>query len=434
MASVVRDSGGRKRILFVAHDGTRKALRLGKVGVKQAEAFRVKLEALIGSRFTGTTVDDEVSRWLADLPDAMYEKLVSVGLTKPRAAAAGETAVGMTLGQFLADYTESRVDVKKGTQLVYGRTRKHLLEHFGADKPLAEISEGDADDWRLYLVGYGLAENTVRRTCGVARQFFRAAVRRRLIPSNPFSEVKVSVRGNPARAFFVSRADSEKILAACPNVEWKLIFALPRFGGLRSPSESLLLRWADINWEQGKMLVRSPKTEHHAGGESRFVPIFPELRLLLLEAFEQAEPGAEFVIARHRKGGLNLRTHLQRLMAKAGVKPWPKLFQNLRSTRQTELAESWPEHVVCAWLGNSRIVAREHYLQVTDEHFRQAAEVNSAAQNAAQQPSATPCNAMQSTPEHPDENAVFHGVAADCKSLQDKGMGGAGLEPATSCV
>jgi hypothetical protein len=35
-------------------------------------------------------------------------------------------------------------------------------------------------------------------------------------------------------------------------------------------------------------------------------------------------------------------------------------FQNLRSTRETELAEAYPIHVVIAWLGNSDNVAREH--------------------------------------------------------------------------
>ena len=63
-----------------------------------------------------------------------------------------------------------------------------------------------------------------------------------------------------------------------------------------------------------------------------------------------------------------------RILAKAGLKPWPKLWQNLRSTRRTELARDWPEYVVCSWMGNSRVIAREHYLQVTDEHFEQAAQ------------------------------------------------------------
>ena len=66
-----------------------------------------------------------------------------------------------------------------------------------------------------------------------------------------------------------------------------------------------------------------------------------------------------------------------------GLTPWPKLFQNLRSTRETELAEDYPLHVVVAWIGNSQPVAAKHYLQVTDDHFAQA------VQNPVQQASRT---------------------------------------------
>ena len=64
--------------------------------------------------------------------------------------------------------------------------------------------------------------------------------------------------------------------------------------------------------------------------------------------FEQAEPGTEYVITRYRKHNCNLRTQFERIIAKAGLKSWPKLFQNLRSTRETELTERWPKHVVYA--------------------------------------------------------------------------------------
>ncbi|MGD9724021.1 MAG: hypothetical protein AB7O59_21705 [Pirellulales bacterium] len=76
----------------------------------------------------------------------------------------------------------------------------------------------------------------------------------------------------------------------------------------------------------------------------------------------------------YRDAGQNLRTQLERIIRRAGLEPWPKLFQNLRSTRETELAESFPMHVVCEWIGNSAAVAAKHYLQVTDEHFEQAAQ------------------------------------------------------------
>jgi hypothetical protein len=59
-------------------------------------------------------------------------------------------------------------------------------------------------------------------------------------------------------------------------------------------------------------------------------------------------------------------------MKRAGVKAWPKLFQNLRSTRETELADEFPVHVVCEWIGNTELIAAKHYLQVREEHFEAA--------------------------------------------------------------
>src|ERR1700733_7660452 len=111
---------------------------------------------------------------------------------------------------------------------------------------------------------------------------------------------------------------------------------------------------------------------------------------MLREVFEQAEPGEPHVITRYRSTNANLRTQLQRIIKRAGLTPWPKLFHNLRATRETELADVYPEHVVCKWIGNSRVVARRHYLTLTDEHFAQAVGNASetgeekAAQNQAQ--------------------------------------------------
>ncbi|MBI1314502.1 hypothetical protein GC176_24685 [bacterium] len=105
------------------------------------------------------------------------------------------------------------------------------------------------------------------------------------------------------------------------------------------------------------------------------------------------------MLKKYRDTDKNLRTHLERIIHRAGLKPWPKLFQNLRSTRETELAEDFPLHVVCAWIGNSQPVAAKHYLQVTGEHFERAAGVQSDAENAlqnpVQQPHGTSRNASQ---------------------------------------
>lgn len=104
-----------------------------------------------------------------------------------------------------------------------------------------------------------------------------------------------------------------------------------RYGGLRCPSEHLGLTWGDVDWENNRITIRSPKTEHHAGGSSRAIPLFPELRPFLEAAFDQAEPGTEEIITRYRDRNANLRTQLLRIIELAGVKPWPKLFHNLRA-------------------------------------------------------------------------------------------------------
>ncbi|GAH63551.1 unnamed protein product, partial [marine sediment metagenome] len=238
----------------------------------------------------------------------------------------------------------------------------------------------------------GLSEATISRRVGIARQMFRRAIKWRLIAENPFADVKAGSQVNKARMFFVSRETALKVLDACPDAQWRLIFALSRFGGLRCPSEHLALKWGDVDWARGRILVRSCKTEHHQGGDSRWIPLFPELLPHLRQVFEAAEPGTEHVITRYRDQKQNLRTMFMRIIAKAGFKPWPKLFQNLRSTRETELAERWPVHVVCAWIGNSRAVAQQHYLQVLDSHFKQAAiGAPEAVQNPVQQTAARAC-------------------------------------------
>ena len=161
-----------------------------------------------------------------------------------------------------------------------------MIEHFGDDRDLRSINTGHADEFRSFLYGQCQAENTVRRYCGLAKQFLRAAMRRKLIDSNPFADQVSTVTGNPAKFHFVTRDDTAKLLKACPDSQWRLIVALTRFGGLRCPSEVLTLNWEDIDWQGKRFTITSPKTEHHEGGESRVCPLFPELAEILNEGYE----------------------------------------------------------------------------------------------------------------------------------------------------
>ena len=437
MASVCKRPNGLRRVVF-NHEGKRKTLYLGKVSQRAAEAVCLRIEELIGAR--DHAYSDELRRWIESRSEDLQAKLAAAGLIEKRQAA--------TLGGFIDGFIEAReADTKASTRIKWGTVRNQLLNHFGPQRQLASITEADAEGWRLRLLREGRSDNTVRRACGIAKQWLAAAIRARLLTTNPFRRLVSTVRANPERFAFIDPATAERVIDACPDAEWRLLFALARYGGLRIPSEAYALRWCDIDWARDRFTVRSPKTEHHEGKASRVVPIFPELLPHLLDAWELAKSGEGyredgFCIERYRGGPLNLRTQLARIIRRAGVKQWPKLWQNLRSTRQTELAERFPLQVVVAWIGNSQAVAMQHYLQTTDAHFEAAAALPPCA--PGEQARDAQCNARSARTERKrtEPRSGVLSATADLISssalvselLETVGMGDKGLEPSTSRV
>lgn len=373
MASISREPGGRRVVQFVGRDGKRRSLRLGKCDQRTAEAVRTKVEALNAAAISGHAPADEVSRWLAGLDQQLTNKLAAVGLIPQRKST--------TLGAFLAGYFDARIDVKPTTLGTWRQVGDSLIAFFGADKSLRSIDPGSAEDYRLCLVAAGLSSTTIQKRVQQAREFFSAAQRRGLISSNPFAGIKLRSLPDPARSRFVTREETQRGLDACPDHEWRLIVALARYGGLRTPSETLSLRWRDIDLEHNRISVQSPKGERHGKGV-RLLPLFPELLPFFTEAFEKAPEGAFYVIHYNRKtkGGridgkaYNYRQRFEKIVRRAGLEPWPRLFQSLRASRETELAAEHPIHVVTAWIGNTPQIALRHYLMPTEEDFAKAVQ------------------------------------------------------------
>ncbi len=447
MASVVSDPNGYHRVVFKGLDGERHPIRLGKCSEKDAINVSNHVEEIITASMLGRPVARATGEWLADMPAMMEKKLVKVGLIHPR-----DDANRVTLGKFLDAYLQRRSDVKAGTAVFYGHTKRNLIDVFGTDRPLGSITPADADDFRRHLQTpvvdpspakkgekphkkKALAAATVARRCSLARTFFKDAVRRKLIAENPFDDVVGGPSHNSARQRIIDQDTIAKVIDACPNAEWRLLVALSRFGGLRVPSELCSMRWRDIDWSGNRMTVHSPKTEHHADKDKRVVPIFPELRPYLDEVFAAASKGFEQTVNADEwilpgfRGkaandgnwrGVNLRTQFEKIIKRAGLTPWPRLWHNLRASRQTELEDRFPSHVVCAWLGNSEAIARKHYLQVREVDFQKAARIPARA---------TPASGSFET----------HGVTTNARTLGNPrvltlNVGDTGFEPVTSTV
>ncbi len=421
------------RIVFTNAQRKRRELRTGRLSADDAKFWQKCVKRMLEAQKSGDVLDPVTKAWLSQLGPTVQARLEALGLVT--------VTESPELGAFLDRYITQRADTKPATRTVYGHTRRALLAFFGADRQLRSITRGDADEWRLYLitearkqrkgteVKKGLADNTVRRRCGIAKQFFNAALRKGLVDFNPFGDLVAAVKGNAARFAFITREDAAKVLAACPDAQWRLIFALSRFGGLRCPSEHLALKWGHVDWERGRLTVPQPKLEHLEGKATRMTPLFPELRQWLEDVAYLAkdanggrlDPEA-FIITRYRDADQNLRTTLEKIIKRAKVDQWPKLFQNLRSTRETELAEHYPLHVVTAWLGNSQLVAAKHYLQVTDEHFERAiaAQVSPDAASEPAQADGSPnsSGAKQEAQDRSEQGSAGDAGGADVDAQQ----------------
>ena len=190
------------------------------------------------------------------------------------------------------------------------------------------------------------------------------------------------------------------------------------------------------------MTVTSPKGEKDGKG-TRVIPLFPELRAVLEEAWELTPEGAVYVInERYRKAAMgpngwlnvNLRTTFKKIVKRAGLKPWPRLFHAMRASRETELCQQHSLHTVVAWLGNTPKIALKHYLMVTDADFEKAIRPTGgrmALHNCMQQPAEPAGKHLQANRAGMKKPREMPGFAASYNALLGAEVAAVGLEPTT---
>jgi integrase len=388
MASISTDARGNRTVQFIAKDGKRRSLRLGRVTIDEARDVKRHIERILNASKLGNALKNDQVNWLAGLDDDLYDRVVAVGLAEPR-----ERRLPVPeLGAFLADFIAKRAGSKESTLSSIRVSAARLTAYFGEDAPLDSITPGQADDWFTWMrLTKKYAVATISRTVKHAKRFFRSAVRLGLIEESPFGDLKAKRQSNTARQEFVSQEIAAQVLDALPDAEWRLIFALSRYGGLRCPSEHLALTWPDIDWDRNRFRVEATKT-----GE-RWVPIFAELRPYLEDAFELADEGAVHVITRRRASSQRWGVLLDRILKRAGIKRWPKIFHNLRASRESELTALYSIGTVCRWLGNSIKVADLHYLSALEAEFDRAAKQGAISMES---PKALQIPVQQTEPDH----------------------------------
>ncbi len=139
------------------------------------------------------------------------------------------------------------------------------------------------------------------------------------------------------------------------RTELRLAVRLARYAGLRMPSEIRNMRFSDFG-KIGFFVHDNSKTGR------REVPFFHQLRPDF-EILKHKKGKDDFVFSRQIVVAENLRSRFETLIRRAGFEPWPRLFNNLRASRVTELdEEGYNAKTLDSIFGNTEAIRNRHYV------------------------------------------------------------------------
>jgi integrase len=354
----------------------RKTIPLGKkYSEKTARDMLEVVNALLYNQVNGIEYPSKrTACWIESASPEIREKLAKAGLVEVLPEHTVKEVWDTFLVQKELDQKAGRI--KESTIEQYGIARNRFFERFKESDRLADLSKETLTKWKAELLTR-FKQSTVASQLKHVKSVFTWAVGQGWIEKSPLDGIGRGSFVNKANDLIIPMDWYHKLLAAAPCQDWRTIIALARIGGLRCPSEIMRLRWEDVLWEQDRFRVCSPKTEHHAGKESRLVPIFPELKTEL-EAlfFDKASEGKEYVINRYRNPKQNLGTTFEKIVRRAGLPEIPRPFDNMRMTRSNEVYNRWGAFKESQWIGHSARVRQDHYLMLTDDDFSDASKVS----------------------------------------------------------
>ena len=288
-----------------------------------------------------------------------------------------------TLADVWEEYENATFDGLKPYSINHKKqSRRKFFQYFPADVPANALTKKDAQAFRNWLdvqINAGaIAETTAGGYISDAKRVFNWAVDVEIINKSPFDHIRKGTTTNPTRQFYLELDAVNKLILTCPTQEWRVLLLLARRLGLRIPSESSGLEWKNVDFET--IVIYSPKTERHKHKGTRTAPLFPDVWEALRQLKdEQRRRGVSSPLVLPTLQRENLRTQFERIIARAGLEQWPKLFQNLRASAATDIRNNFGEQAEAAWVGHSPEIAKRHYLMVTPAAEAAAKEWNPRA-------------------------------------------------------
>jgi integrase len=206
-----------------------------------------------------------------------------------------------------------------------------------------DVRRADATAFCAWLVKNGASDGTNHKNVQWLKVLWRHAVAMELVDRDPWLHVKGGKRPKPKGWRQLTDEEFNRILEACPSPEWKRLFALCRWAGLRR-GEALSLRWVDVDVVGRWMTVRGKTGEREVPMSPRLVP--------LLDGVGAVCPSDNGSLNRIAAG----------IFSAAGVGGFGTAFHSFRKMCASEwLAAGIPLADCSKYLGHSEAILFTHY-------------------------------------------------------------------------
>ncbi len=252
----------------------------------------------------------------------------------------------------------------------YSASAQNLVAFFG-NRKLSEITAEGVGDFQRARLKQGKRAATVNRDTALLFRLLKLARKRRYIQQNPCEEVeRLNERRQRRQAKPLSYEEEQRLLPHCDAL-LKLFVVLLIETGLRSKTEALPLKWADVDIDSipGRIVIRRSKTK--AGERCVWLTEFCRQQLKLWREFLGREY-SEYVFPSPR----NPRAYWTGYQNpwKAAVKAatlGDRRIYDLRSTFATRAnAAHATELTVAQLLGHASIAILPTYAKALDENMR----------------------------------------------------------------
>lgn len=291
------------------------------------------VEAKAGRQYADNMTAAKAARYRAEL----IEGKAQTRAEKRKAAEEAKKAETerWTIQKLWDEYRSQRTD-SKGLRTDANRYDNYLKADFGAKEP-RELIQLDLDRLRISLLKK-LAPQTVAHILGLLKRIVNFGTNKGLCPGPGFKIQLPRVSNEKTEDLTPKQLEALlKAIEASEHVTAKAMMKLALFSGMRR-SEMFKLRWTDIDFDRGFILIRDPK-----GGTDQRIPLNDEGRKLLKahpRMTFKGKPSPYVFPGRHGKQRTDIHHQVNEIRNAAGLPSDFRALHGLRHVYASMLASS----------------------------------------------------------------------------------------------